>query len=134
MGRLYLWENQVPSDTRCIMESVGVKAESFARAFEGFTDPWLRTLGAHIKLDTVVMLAVPDSDVDQLRSYWRIEPGVYFTLQVQATRAGREYGASQPLRFFKTEKERAKAVDRYLNGAVKRAAKMNELPKKGIRR
>lgn len=51
-------------------------------------------------------------------------PGTYaFCIRVQATRNGEAFGATQSTQEFATEAERFAAVEKYLKGAQKRAAK-----------
>lgn len=51
------------------------------------------------------------------------EDGVYFEYRSYATRDRRDYGAHQGWRAFKTEAEREAAIQKYLDGAQKRANK-----------
>ena len=51
------------------------------------------------------------------------ELGSYFVMMGNATRNGKDYGASGPRRMFRTEAEREAAIAEYLKGARARARK-----------
>jgi hypothetical protein len=88
----------------------------------GFRDRFYREIGASIVRETLTIGEVPavlwpKRETDKA-------PGVYFTWEAQATRAGKAYGASFPAtHYHKTEEERAAAIAKYLKDAAKRAAK-----------
>jgi hypothetical protein len=86
----------------------------------GINDPRGREVGAKIRTWETDFEPIPLN----FQSWHNIEPGHYFTLDVHATRNGVEYGAAQPYKYFKTPSERAKAIERYLTDAKKRAPKI----------
>ena len=78
-----------------------------------------RTIGAHIyRFDAEHVV----SD-DGLRNHYIFPAGRYFGFRPQATRNGVSYGAAQSMQLFSTIEEREDAVNAYLKGAMKRAAK-----------
>lgn len=84
------------------------------------TDRFNRRVGANINTYEVDFIATPD---DAICGYG-FEPGIYFGLHVWATRNSENYGAVQRDRYFKTAQERQAAIDKYLDGARKRAVKL----------
>jgi hypothetical protein len=85
----------------------------------GTQDAKGRRIGARIRTwETLAETAAPDACM-----YYHLAPGTYFTLDVQATRDGTRFGASQHLRYFATAAERDNALARYLIDARKRAAR-----------
>lgn len=63
-------------------------------------------------------------DADHSDSGYRMEPGRYFSANIQATRSGVEYGASQSWEHFKTEAERDAYIAKRIADSRKRAEKI----------
>lgn len=78
-----------------------------------------RTIGAHIYRSDVEHV-VSDGG---LRNHYIFPAGRYFGFKPQATRNGASYGACQSLQLFNTIEEREAAIEKYIKGAMKRAAK-----------
>lgn len=57
-----------------------------------------------------------------------VPPGTYFAFYTYALRDGKKHGAMHKTKYFATEAERQKAVDRYFAGAHKRAEKKMRPP------
>lgn len=85
----------------------------------GAQDAKGRKIGAHIDFDVAVLVEAPAD----AQGYWTKAPGTYYRFCAQATRDGKEYGASQAWTWCTTEEERAKKVAAYLAGAYKRSLK-----------
>lgn len=83
-------------------------------------DKFNRRIGANVRTYEVDFITAPDGTV----MGYSVDPGVYFGLHVWATRNSVNYGAVQPDRYFKTAQERQVAIDKYLDGARKRAVKL----------
>jgi len=92
----------------------------------GVADVKGRAIGATVTLCTVTYSDLTDADKNNGTggySYYRIEPGVWFVAEYQATRAGVPFGPAFNRAMFKTEVERDAGVAKYLKAAAKRAAK-----------
>lgn len=87
----------------------------------GQRDRFGREIGARIT--TAREDVVPRTDTHNLAEPARLGTG-WFTLVVHATRDGKVYGACQPTLYFKSATERDAAIEKYLAGARKRAAKV----------
>jgi hypothetical protein len=86
----------------------------------GVADKRGRAIGALVETETVTFVPAPVGAT----SGWHRAPGTFFRLCVQATRNGKEYGASQPDHYFATEAERVAAITKMLAGSRRRAAKV----------
>lgn len=87
----------------------------------GINDAKGREIGAVVKFDVVTLENAPEGYKGMMWS--GKEAGTYFRFHAQATRDGESYGASQAWVWCKSESERSKRVEAYLQGAVSRAAK-----------
>ena len=85
----------------------------------GVRDRMGRAIGAMIVTWTETYVELP---ADSPHGYL-IAPGTYLVLQVQATRVGQAYGASQPSKRFGVEQARLNEIERYTNYAKKAAAR-----------
>jgi hypothetical protein len=62
-------------------------------------------------------------DKDPMYGFYKVPPGNYFCLRVQACRGGKDFGAFQQEKRFKTVAERDAAIAKYLREARNRALK-----------
>ena len=85
----------------------------------GIVDDKGRKVGAWIWTGQVAFYMDPEKTT----SGYRREPGTYYFGRVHATRGGTPFGASQPERYFATERAQWKWKTKYLANAQKRAAK-----------
>ncbi len=86
----------------------------------GVKDSRGREIGAQIRTwETDFESASPE-----VKMWYAIKPGHYFSLNVHAVRGGISYGASQPTHYFTTVSERNAAIEKYLAQARKRAGKI----------
>ncbi len=89
----------------------------------GIQDEKGRAVGTIVVRSVAVYVpAVPDAD-GYISSYSRCLPGTYFVAEVQLTRDGRAFGASQATRQFGTVEEREAYIAKYLVETPKRVAK-----------
>lgn len=95
--------------------AVGVSRHSF-----GAIDRWGRRIGAIIVYTNSEYTPI---EMSVGTSYWPHEPGKFFSVMCQQTRAGYAYGAGQNAVDFKTVEERDAHVEKYLKSAKARAAK-----------
>lgn len=91
--------------------------------FEGVKDSKGREYGVAVTTSLTVFGNVDESDPRSSWSYWRIEPGSYYTVCLHATRGGSSYGASQPDHHFPTAMERDEFIAKYLKRARRTAEK-----------
>lgn len=80
------------------------------------TDAKGRKIGMRARTETVTLRAATDAD----KWGYTLEPGVYFTLNMQMTKNGEKWGASQRTFYFKTAEERdAKLANRVADEIAK---------------
>ena len=82
-----------------------------------------RTIGARVYRSEMNAVQLPED-----AKVWNCgkdvkSPGHYFTACVRSTRFGKNFGASQPFRYFKTEAGREAYIQSRLNDMKYRAAK-----------
>lgn len=85
----------------------------------GAKDKYGREIGTRITTYTIEFIPAPEDAT----SYWTVEPGIYQAWIGQATRNGSSYGASQKENRSKTKTGRDMAIEKYIDGARKRATK-----------
>jgi hypothetical protein len=97
-----------------------VRIENF-----GINDSRGREIGAQIYTYEETHTEISDEAAAASYSgyYTGVEPGLYFGFRPHATRNGSTYGALQHGARFATVAERDAAIEKYLAGARKRAAK-----------
>lgn len=86
----------------------------------GFTDQKRRRIGAQVCTWNAKM---EPGLHDGKYGRSTLPPGPAFGLNCMATRNGAPYGAAQPSQWFATPEERTAAIEAYIAGAKKRAAK-----------
>lgn len=77
-----------------------------------------RAMGTRVRTNEVTLTELSENDAKTM-SYYRLEPGHYYTAQIQATKNGEKWGSWQPTQYFKTEAERDAAVAKRLAKAAK---------------
>lgn len=80
-----------------------------------------RRHGAEVRTSEYTYRAMTAEEVARERTWWRINPGHYFTVIVQALKNGKNWGASQPRHFFSTLAERDDYIASRLADMRKRA-------------
>ncbi len=85
----------------------------------GIKDRLGRDIGVRIATFAAVFTEASEEDT----GCYRHEPGYFFGVNIQATRNGVEYGASQPNKYFKTIEERDAHIAKRLEESRKAAEK-----------
>lgn len=74
-----------------------------------------RKMGLRVRTCEMTFVAAKEDE----RTWFRLEPGHYYVVQIQASKNGEKWGAAQPNQYFKTEAERAAAIAKRLAAASK---------------
>lgn len=101
--------------TTCAMSTITAREETHT-AF-GLVDAKGRKMGAWVTTET--RLATENNT----NSGQIIEPGVWFTVSMCASRDGAGYGVTGGTQYFRTEDERAKYIEKRMKGMRTKAAK-----------
>jgi len=82
----------------------------------GIKDKLNRNIGVNITTYHVTFAQAPED----ARMWYAIDAGDYYALHTWITRDGKNYGAIQPNKYFKTAQERETAINKYLTETRKR--------------
>lgn len=111
-------ETRITNMTQAPKAEITFRGEqTVVHTFSGKVDAKGRKMGTLVRTNEVTYAALPEDA--PIGSYYRMEPGHYYAVRIQAAKDGVAWGASQPSQFFKTEAERDAAIAKRLAKAAK---------------